>query len=82
MFERGEESTAQQTLIAFEKRTAESDLRVAAALALKRQPHTLFAHEHGPAERPNGGERDTESTGGVTVNREPERAVQTADWRV
>lgn len=46
MLEGSEESSAQQTFVTSEKRTAESYLRVAASFAVKRQPDTLLADEY------------------------------------
>lgn len=76
MFERGEEPTVEQAVIAFEKRAPESDLRLAAALSAERQPDTLFPDEHQPSYRPDSRERDTEPARHLPVHREPKSPVQ------
>lgn len=69
MLEGSEESSAQQIVVAFEKRTPKSDLCLAASFTVERQPYTLLAHEYQSTECPDSGKRDTKSAWSVFVDR-------------
>lgn len=69
---RGKESSAEQVIVAVEKRAAEPNLRVAAALAVERRvrrPDPVFTDKHKSAECKNGRERDPEPAWSLAADR-------------